>query len=164
MEPVSTLAAAPLDALSVALLSQQLPSLPNFHGENLEGDGESFNDWLEHLELVASTCKWDDQAKLVDIATRLRGTASRFYRSCTPHQRSSYKELVAALRKRFTPIHIQSVQSSIFHERKQRATESVDDYAQDLRKLFHCAYSSSLDGGEAEEMGKSVLAYQFVVG
>ena len=29
MEPVSTLAAAPLDALSVALLAQQLPTLPN---------------------------------------------------------------------------------------------------------------------------------------
>ncbi len=43
MEPVSTLAAAPLDALSVALLAQQLPSLPNFNGEILEGDGESFN-------------------------------------------------------------------------------------------------------------------------
>ena len=71
MEPVSTLAAAPLDALSVALLAQQLPSLPNFNRENLEGIGESFNDWLERLELAASACKWDDQAKLVNIATRL---------------------------------------------------------------------------------------------
>ena len=69
-----------------------------------------------------------------------------------------------ALRKRFTPVHIQSVQSSIFHERRQHVTESVDDYAQDLRKLFHRAYASSQEGGEAEEMGKSVLAYQFVAG
>jgi len=117
VEPVSTLAAAPLDALSVALLAQQLPTLPTFNGENLDGDGESFGEWLERLELVASTCKWDDQAKLVNVATRLRGTASRFYHSCTPQQRSSYDELVTALRSRFTPVHIQSVQSSIFHER-----------------------------------------------
>ena len=136
MEPVSTLAA---DALSVTLLAQQLPTLPNFNGENLEGDGESFSDWLERLELVASTCKWDDQAKLVNVATRLRGTASRFYRSCTPLQQSSYKELVAVLRSRFTPVRIQSVQSSIFHERKQHTNESVDDYAQDLCKLFNRA-------------------------
>ena len=60
MEPVSILAAAPLDALSVALLAQQLPTLPNFNGEDLEGDRESFGDWLERLELVASTCKWDE--------------------------------------------------------------------------------------------------------
>ena len=125
MESVSTLAAAPLDALSVALLAQQLPTLPNFNGEDLEGDGESFGDWLERLELVASTCKWDDQAKLMNVATRLRGTASRLYRSCTPQQRSSYKELVAALRSRFTPVCIQSVQSSIFHERKQCTNETM---------------------------------------
>ncbi len=69
-----------------------------------------------------------------------------------------------ALRKRFTPVHIQAVQSSIFHECKQQVTESVDDYAQDLRKVFHHAYTSSQGGGEAEAMGKSVLAYQFVAG
>ena len=164
MEPVSTLAAAPLDALSVALLAHQLPTLPNFNGEDLEGDGESFGDWLECLELVASTCKWDDQAKLMNVATRLRGTASRFYRSCTPQQRSSYKELVAALCNRFTPVYIQSVQSSIFHERKQCTNENVDDYAQDLCKLFNRAYSNAQSGGEAEAMGKSVLSNQFVAG
>ena len=63
--PVPTLAATPLDALSVALLAQQLPSLPNFTGEHLEGDGENFSGWLECLELVANTCRWDDQARLV---------------------------------------------------------------------------------------------------
>ena len=161
MEPVSTLVAA---SLTVALLAQQLPSLPNFNGENVEGDGESFSDWLERLELVATACKWDNQAKLVNVATRLRGTATRFYQSCTPQQRSGYDELVAALRRRFTPVHIQSVQSSIFHERKQRVDESVDDYSQDLRKLFHRAYSGAQGGGEAEAMGKSVLSYQFVAG
>ena len=164
VEPVSTLAVAPLDALLVALLAQQLPTLPTFNGENLDGDGESFSEWLERLELVASTCKWDDQAKLVNVATCLRGIASRFYRSCTPQQRSSYNELVTALRSRFTPVHIQSVQSSIFHEWRQHANETVDDYAQDLRRLFHRAYSSAHSGGEAKAMGKSVLAYQFIAG
>ena len=110
---MSTLAAAPLDALSVSLLAQHLSTLPNFNGEDLEGDGESFGDWLERLELVASTCKWDDQVKLMNVATHLRGTASRFYRSCTPQQRSSYKELVAALRSHFTPVSLCRVVSSM---------------------------------------------------
>ena len=101
---------------------------------------------------------------MVNVATRLRGTASRFYRSCTTRQRSSYAELVAALRKRFTPVHIQSVHSGIFHERKQCTNESVDEYAQDLHKLFHRAYSSAQGGGEAEVMGRSVLSNQFVAG
>ena len=43
--------------------------------------------------------------------------------------------------------------------------ESVDDYAQDLRKLFYRAYSNAQGGGgEAEVMGKSVLMYQFIAG
>ena len=124
--------AASPDPLTVALLAQQQPSLPNYNGDNIEGDGENFSDWLERLELVVATCRWDNQTKLVNVATRLRGTASRFYQSCTPQQRSSY-ELVRALQSRFTPVRIQSVQSSIFHERKHKDGESVDDYAQDLQ-------------------------------
>ena len=50
--------------------------------EHTDGDEENFTEWLEHLELVASTCHWDDQAKLVNVATRLRVSASRFYSSC----------------------------------------------------------------------------------
>jgi hypothetical protein len=120
-------AVAPLSGLSTALLAQHLP---NFNGENLEsGDGEAFSEWLERL-LFAVVCKWSDQTKLVNLATRLRGSkASRFYRSCTPRQRSSYQELVSALCNRFTPVHIQSVHSSILDKRKQRAKEKVDDYA-----------------------------------
>ena len=163
--PVPTLAAAPLGTLSAVLLAQQLPSLPNFTGDQIDGDGESIDDWLERLELVAATCCWVEQAKLVNVAARLRGSASRFYRSCTPQQRSSYANLTAALRERFTPVRLQSVQSSKFHERRQRADESVDNYAQDLRKLFHQAYSMAQDAGSgAETMGRSVLAYQFVAG
>ena len=143
MESVSTLAVAPLDALSVALLAQQLPTPPTINGENLDGDGESFSEWLECLELVASTCKWDDEAKLVNVATCLQSTASGLYCSCTPQQRSSYNELVTALHSRFTPVHIQSVQSSIFHERRQHANKTTDDYAQDLCRLFYRTYSSA---------------------
>ena len=41
----------------------------------------------------------------------------------------------------------------------------MDNYAQDLRKLFHQAYASiQCDGSGAEMMGRSVLAYQFVAG
>ena len=116
--PVPTLAAAPLDALS-RTLAQQLPPLPNFTGDHMDGDGESFQEWSERLEMVAATCHWDDQTKLENIATRLRGSASRFYRSCPPQQRSDYMALTTALKQRFTPVRIQAVQSSRFHERKQ---------------------------------------------
>ena len=165
MELVSSHVATPLNPISMALFAQQLPALPNFNGDHEDGDGESVDDWLERLELVAGACNWDDQARLVNVATRLRGEASRFYRSFTPQQRSAYSAVMAALRNRFTPVRIQSVQSSRFHERRQRPGENVDSYAQDLRKLFHQAYGSAQSEGQgAEVMGHSVLAYQFVAG
>ena len=135
--PVPTLAAAPLDALSMTMLAQHLPSLPNFAGDDTDGDGETIEEWLERLELVANACCWNDQTKLVNVATRLRGSASRFYRICSPQQPSTYVALTAALKQRFTPVCLQAVQSSQFHERNQGSEESVDSYAQDLRKLFH---------------------------
>ena len=162
--PLSSVVRTPQDTLTMALLAQQFPPLPNFTGDNLDAEGESFEDWLERLELVANTCHWSDQTKLVNIATRLRGSASRFYRSCPPQQRASYSALASALKQRFTPVRLQAVQSSRFHERRQKQTESVDDYAQDLRRLFCRAYSSAEYSDRSEAMSQSVLAYQFVSG
>ena len=67
----------------------------------------------------------------------VRDQAYSFYCSCTQGQCGSYSALVAALKDRFTPVRIQSVQSS---QRKQLPTEDVDSYAQDLRKLYNIAY------------------------
>ena len=53
----------------------------------------------------------------------------------------------------------------MFHQRQQGQSETVDHYAQELRKLFYKAYPrAGQDNGEAEGFGRAVLAYQFVVG
>ena len=110
-------------------------------------------------------CRWDPQAKLVNLVTRLRGQAYSFYRSCTSLQHASYDALVAELSKRFTPVRIQAIESSLFHKRKQKPNETVDAYAQELRMLFNRAYPLAQQGThEAETMGQSILAYQFVSG
>ncbi len=102
---------------------------------------------------------------MVNLVTRLCGEAYAFYKTCTPEQRGSYEELAAALTKRFTPVRIQAVQSTLFHERKQKERESVDSYAQVLRVLFHKAYPCTHRGSsEAESLGKAVLATQFASG
>ncbi len=104
-----------VNSLSMAMLAQQLPPLPKFSGDGLSGgEEERFDEWLERLDLVATTCGWSDQAKLVNLITRLRGPA--FYRSCTPQQRSSFPALTEVLTKRFTPVYLKGVQSSRFHD------------------------------------------------
>ena len=57
------------------------------------------------------------------------------------------------------------VQSSLFHDRKQRQGEAVDTFAQELRSLFRKAYPPAQRGSEeAETMGRAVLANQFLAG
>ena len=164
-EPLPNLDGIAAAALSSVALAQQLPPLPKFTGESQGVDGETFQDWRAQFELIASVFKWDDPAKLINLVARLRGQAFAFYRSCNPEHRSSYAVLVEELSKRFTPVHIHAVQSTLFHERKQGAGECVDDFAQDLRRLFRRAYpTAQLGTTEANSMGQSVLAYQFVAG
>ena len=152
------------DVLSVALMAQQLPLPSKFSGSDLSSE-ETFEEWITHFELVAGVHKWNSQAKLIHLITRLRGEAFNFYRSCSKQQKSSYNLLVKELTRRFTPVRIQSVQTSLFHDRKQGDHESVDKYAQDLKSHFYKAYPQSQQGNEAaESMGKSVLASQFVAG
>ena len=106
----------------------------------MDNDGEGYNDWLECLQLVATTCGWSDQAKLVNVAPRLLETVARFYRSRTP-QRSNYSALTTALRQRFIPVCIQSVQSSNFHEHKQLGVKEAESkelkqVVKEFSKLF----------------------------
>ena len=118
--------------------------------------GETFSEWLEQLELVATACRWDEPTKLVNLVTRLKGQAFLFYRSCDTTWRNQYSALVGELKKRFTPARIQAVQSSMFHDRKQKTGETVGAYAQELKRLQVSA--------ETQSMGKLVLTSQFVAG
>ena len=84
--------------LSKALLTQQLPPIPKFSDEDKATDGETFQEWLEQFEMVVEIASWDSRAKLVNLATRLRGQAYSFYRSCTQPQRADYDTLVVELK------------------------------------------------------------------
>ena len=53
--------------------------------------------------------------------------------------------MVELLPDRFTPIQIQSVQSSLFHDRKQ-TNETVDEYALDVQRLFYLVYLQAQQG------------------
>ena len=152
-------------ATVVPMYGNQLPPISRFTGEEDCSELGTFSDWLEQFEAVAILAGWNEHAKLVNLTTRLRGTAYSFHRSCVSEQRSNYTLLVEQLRKRFTPVELTAIQSQRFHDRRQSTKESVDEFAQELKKLFRKAYFSLTKGGTEEEaMGQTVLANQFVSG
>ena len=120
MTGTATVYAAPEACLLAVLLAHQLPPIRKFSGEDISEGGESFKDWIDQLEMVASISNWDERTKLVNLTTRLRGQAYAFYKSCCVQQQGNYTTLVAELTKRFTPVRLKAVQSGLFHERKQK--------------------------------------------
>ena len=88
----------------------------HFSGERNNGDMDTFQEWIEQFEMIASVCGWSARAKLINLVTRLRGQAYAFFRSCSMQNKTRYALLVAELHKRFTPVHLQAVQSSLFHD------------------------------------------------
>ena len=164
MLPMPVGGTAPVVTAGLVSPQNLLPHIPPYHGGE-QKDGETFADWLEHFEAVAQLARWDDHYKFVYLTTALRGTAKAFYRSCSPMQKSNYHSLVAELRKRFTPVQLTAVRTQLFHDRKQGPQESVDEFAQDLRDLYGKAYAGFTKGTpEAEKVGQTVLASQFVAG
>ena len=162
--PSVTLADCRTPLLTSGQLLSPLPKISQFTGED-QPDGEAFQDWHEQFESVAILGGWSNHCKLVNLTTRLRGAAYSFYRSCSPEQRSDYHLLVGELKKRFTPVKLTAIQSQLFHDRQQGFKETVDEFAQDLKKLFARAYPGVGRGGpEAEKMGQSVLTNKFIAG
>ena len=149
LTPTTTALSAPSEKMggpTPMIHPSQAPPITKYVGNS---DSE---EWYEQFELVAAACGWNERLKLANLATRLHGQAYAFYQTCTSQQRSTYSDLVAALKKRFTPVRIQSVQSELFHSRKQQNQEKVDEYAQDLSRLYQKAYPQAQQGtGETEK-------------
>ena len=145
-------------------LMGQVPQIPRFTGEG-RAIGESFGEWHEHFENVAMLAGWNDHWKLVHLTSNLGDTALAFYRSCASDVRSKYSLLVAAMKRRFTPIRLTAVQAQLFHNRQQHEKETVDQFAQEIQKLYNLAYAGAAsEGPQAERMGQTLLANQFVTG
>ena len=160
--PATPHVTVPLYAFPPTYLASHMSPMPQFRcfSGDESGDGDLFQDWLEQFESAALLGGWGEHGRLVNLTTRLSGTAYTFYRSCSPEQQSSYPLLVAALKKRFTPVQLTAIHTQTFHDRVQKEKESVNEFAQALRKLFNKAYSTVVRGEpEANWQTNSSLVY-----
>ena len=74
---------------SVLAGMQQIPDLPRFDGSKL-GEAETIEDWLDQLEIVAIAFRWEEDARLAHLVSRLKGPALAYYRSCSTETKRSY--------------------------------------------------------------------------
>ena len=147
-----------------SMSSRDLPPIAQFSGDSTE-DIETFPEWLEQFEMVAAAAGWTDQFKLPNLVMRLKGPARAFYKTCSQEQRNSLPQLVAELSKRFVPVSTDSVVCNRFHWRRQKKGETVDEYAQELRKLCKKAYPKvAPEGSDYHDVVMNVLASVFAHG
>ena len=67
------------------------------------------------------------------------------------------------LSKLVVPVQVEAIQNGLIHECRQKKGETVDDYTQELCRLYQKAYDRVQRRSPAvEAVGKFVLAYQIV--
>ena len=100
-------------------------------------------DYEVHFSMVAEINGWDDRSKAVFLAASLRGSAQSVLSDLDERSRHSFRQLRAALNRRFG----QDNQTELFRAqlrlRRKKADETLPQMAQDIRRLVRLAFPTA---------------------
>ena len=114
---------------------ERIPKLPSFTGS------ESWKVWFNRFDDVACQRNWSEEKCLDVMLSRLKGPAGEYvYDQLSRRQRSSYKELVDCLKKRFRKVESRKMFADMFWKRDQKAGELEETYAAELKRLHGKAW------------------------
>ena len=100
---------------------ERIPKLPSFTGS------ESWKVWFNRFDDVACRRNWSEEKRLDVMLPRLKGPAGEYvYDQLSHRQRSSYKELVYCLKKRFHKVESRKMFADMFWKRDQKADDLED--------------------------------------
>ncbi|XP_053391746.1 uncharacterized protein LOC128554497 [Mercenaria mercenaria] len=103
------------------------------------------NSWIDykaHFEACSEINKWTEKEKGLYLSVSLRGQAQGVFGNLT-NKTPNYEELVSALQERFSPPNQTELYRAQLRERRQKATESLSEMGQDIRRLTNLAYPSA---------------------
>ena len=121
--------------------------------EVFSGESQSWTEWAEHFESVATVNKWDsDDDKLKWLKVRLTGKARTAFQKLPADVRNKYGECVKALKQRFEPDSKKQLYVAELHTRERHRDEDWASYGDALRVLADKAYS------DLEEKARERLA------
>ena len=86
---------------------------------------------------MASRGDWSSEEKLDELLPRLQGVAGDFvYSQLSAITRSSYEWLTHEPSNRFMHVEVSKTCQVQFSKKNQKSTESVEDYAVELKPLY----------------------------
>ena len=99
----------------------------------------AWTDYKAHFEACADLNGWSDEQKGLYLSVSLRGQAQGVFGNLGTG-RPSYKDLVTALEERFAPPNQTELYRVQLRERRQKASETMAELGQDIRRLINLAY------------------------
>ncbi|CAG2213802.1 unnamed protein product [Mytilus edulis] len=103
----------------------------------------SWTDYLSHFEMCALVNNWSENQKGLYLAVSLMGQAQAVLGDLPSEKRQNYSDLVSALEERFAPSSQTELYRVQFKERRQRASESLPELGQSIRRLSNLAYPTA---------------------
>ncbi len=102
----------------------------------------SWEDYLIQFEMLAKINQWDSCTKALELATSLQPPAVGILANLSEEERYDYDALVAALAARYEPVNTTEIFRARLKTRVRRKTESLTEFAHDIRHLTRKAYPS----------------------
>lgn len=104
----------------------------------------SWIDYKSHFDACAAINNWSDREKGLYLAVSLRGAAQGVLGNVSSETGQQYNLLVEALEERFAPPNQTELYRAQLKERRQRASETLTELGQAIRRLTCLAYPSVL--------------------
>ncbi|CAC5382568.1 unnamed protein product [Mytilus coruscus] len=100
-------------------------------------------DYLPHFEMCALVNMWSEHQKGLYLAVSLIGQAQAVLGDLPKEKRQIFSDLVYALEERFAPSSQTELYRAQFKERRQKASETLQELGQSVRRLSNLAYPTA---------------------
>lgn len=102
---------------------------------------EKWRVWLNRFESVAKLASWTAREKLQQLLPRIQGNAADFvFGQLKEETMASYENLVAEIESRFGTLENKRVYKTQFNNKRQGRSESLEEYAADIKRLYDWAH------------------------
>ena len=102
---------------------------------------EPWDVWYNRFMDIADRHQWSTRTKLDELLPRLQGQAGEFVYGQLPREtRTNFRALVKELKNRFRKVETAKTYQARFSNRDQKASESVEEYAAELKRLYDKAH------------------------
>ena len=131
-ETIERMEKASFDAKSSSPISKTSVSFPSFSGDESESD---IHEFIDNYKRAGQLSGWTPENLATGLVLYLKGSAAIYVRTMQGADEMSFDELAGALVKRFASKAINWRLRQTLAQRVQLQSESVSEYACDIRKL-----------------------------